>query len=455
MAPVGSELNPSSPIGFEGFEKRLDIEFFSASSNGFVQGIGLRALSRDRLDAILKAAECTIVSELSNEYFDSYVLSESSLFVYPHKIVLKTCGTTKLLLSIPLILSNADDLCLKVRNVKYTRGSFIFPSAQLYPHRNFAEEVSYLDGFFGNLGNGSEAYVMGDEAKSYNWHVYTATADGPASENNVPSVLTLEMCMTELDPRKAAVFFKNRSSSAKEMTKNSGISGILPLSQICDFDFDPCGYSMNAIEGAAFSTIHVTPEDGFSYASFEAMGYDASKCDMESLVARVLNCFMPKKFSISVHSNGFVHDSSSWTNPIQLQGYVLDVMCKQDFTGNNVLYYYTYSLVNAAEFRSFGSYLPAKANEKISVDVKEISVPEGAEKVRSAVPKSSVASPRSILSFTSVGEESEGSEAFTCSGDESEAFTCSGDESEASEDNEGSENENEDYSWQSKEDADI
>jgi hypothetical protein len=31
--------------------------------------------------------------------------------------------------------------------------------------------------------------------------------------------------------------------------------------KICGFVFDPCGYSINAIEGAAISTIHVTPED--------------------------------------------------------------------------------------------------------------------------------------------------------------------------------------------------
>lgn len=43
------------------------------------------------------------------------------------------------------------------------------------------------------------------------------------------------------------------------MTINSGIRKIRSDSDICDFEFDPCGYSMNAIEGSAISTIHVTP----------------------------------------------------------------------------------------------------------------------------------------------------------------------------------------------------
>ena len=58
------------------------------------------------------------------------------------------------------------------------------------------------------------------------------------------------------------------------MTKNYGIRKIIPKSDICDFEFDPCGYSMNGIEGNAISTIYVTPEDGFSYASFEVVGYE-------------------------------------------------------------------------------------------------------------------------------------------------------------------------------------
>jgi S-adenosylmethionine decarboxylase len=64
-----------------------------------------------------------------------------------------------------------------------------------------------------------------------------------------------------------------------------------------------CGYSMNAIEGAAISTIHVTPEDGFSYSSFEAAGYDFEDVNLSQLVERVLACFQPTEFSVALHTD--------------------------------------------------------------------------------------------------------------------------------------------------------
>ncbi|XP_016459994.1 S-adenosylmethionine decarboxylase proenzyme-like [Nicotiana tabacum] len=290
---------PVSAIGFEGYEKRLEITFFELGmSDG--PGCGLRSLSKDQLDEILTPAACTIVSSLANDEVDSYVLSESSLFVYSYKIIIKTCGTTKLLLSIPPILKLADALNLKVKSVRYTRGSFIFPGAQPYPHRHFSEEVAVLDSYFGKLGAGSSAYVMGNADKQQNWHVYSASAES-ANANNPNPVYTLEMCMTNLDKKKASVFFKTHSSTAAEMTEVSGIRKILPESNICDFDFDPCGYSMNAIEGPAISTIHITPEDGFSYASFEAVGYDFKAVNLTAMIERVLSCFGPAEFSVSVH----------------------------------------------------------------------------------------------------------------------------------------------------------
>ena len=289
---------PSSAIGFEGYEKRLEISFSDPGIFADPKGRGLRSLSKSQLDEMLKPAECTIVASLSNYDLDSYVLSESSLFVYPYKIIIKTCGTTKLLLSIPPILELANTLSLNVKSVRYTRGSFIFPSAQPFPHRNFSEEVAVLDGYFGSLGLGSKAYVMGGVDKSKQWHVYSACVE---SENYTKPVYTLELCMTGLDKNSASVFYKTESGSASTMTQSSGIRKILPDSKICDFEFDPCGYSMNAIEGDAISTIHVTPEDGFSYASFEAMGYDFRALDLNELIDRVLVCFEPAEFSVSLH----------------------------------------------------------------------------------------------------------------------------------------------------------
>ncbi|KAK2973757.1 hypothetical protein RJ640_029768, partial [Escallonia rubra] len=187
-----------SPIGFEGFEKRLEITFSEPPMFKDPNGLGLRALTRSQLDSVLEPACCTIVAQLSNSEFDSYVLSESSLFVYPFKIILKTCGTTKLLLSIPQILNLAESLSLGVHSVKYSRGTFIFQNAQPAPHRSFSEEVAALNSFFGNLPSGGNAFVLGDpNLPNRYWHVYVASA-GPAKPPQ-PPLVTLEMCMTGLD----------------------------------------------------------------------------------------------------------------------------------------------------------------------------------------------------------------------------------------------------------------
>ncbi|EYU37130.1 hypothetical protein ABFS82_10G128900 [Erythranthe guttata] len=283
-----------SAIGFEGFEKRLEIAF-----SGPPNGPGLRALTRNQLDSILELACCTIVSHLSNTEFDSYVLSESSLFVYPLKIILKTCGTTKLLLSVPQILKLADSLSLVYRSVRYSRGTFIFQNTQPAPHRSFSEEAAFLNTYFEN-GSG---YLLGDPScPNRNWHVYVAAVDpDPLRGSDYMTGVNLEMCMTGLDREKAAVFFNSGGGGGGgRMTKMSGIDDILPGHEICDFEFEPCGYSMNAIEGAAYSTVHVTPEDGFSYASYEAMGLELGSVGFEPLLKRVLRCFKPEEFSLAV-----------------------------------------------------------------------------------------------------------------------------------------------------------
>ena len=71
------------------------------------------------------------MSRTSNAHFDAYVLSESSLFVYADRLVLKTCGTTRLLDAVPALLGLAAALALEARRCKYSRASFLFPEHQV------------------------------------------------------------------------------------------------------------------------------------------------------------------------------------------------------------------------------------------------------------------------------------------------------------------------------------
>ena len=139
---------------FEGPEKTLEVCFRKKDTNGppllspehtgDTRHCGLRRLSRYDLDRICARARCTILSQISNNYVDAYVLSESSLFVYPYMLVLKTCGTTTLLRCIALLIELGKKLGLEIDWVGYSRKNFNFPGDQAFPHQSFHQELEYL-----------------------------------------------------------------------------------------------------------------------------------------------------------------------------------------------------------------------------------------------------------------------------------------------------------------------
>lgn len=97
-------------------------------------------------------------------------------------------------------------------------------------------------------------------------------------------------------------------------------------SQVCcdAFLFSPCGFSANMVSkdassvgggGGRYATVHVTPEQGWSYASFECNidfsgvrddktpsgeGQEAKRADLKALVGRVVGMFGPKRFSLTL-----------------------------------------------------------------------------------------------------------------------------------------------------------
>ena len=78
------------------------------------------------------------------------------------RVVLKTCGTTKLLSCVPFMVQlAADHADMAPARVKYTRASFLFPEQQPAPHTSFEHECGALRSAFAGLGS-SSAYVLGD-----------------------------------------------------------------------------------------------------------------------------------------------------------------------------------------------------------------------------------------------------------------------------------------------------
>lgn len=162
--------------GFEGFEKRLELHF-SGDDDPLVLHMGLRLLDFQSIQQVLDAVQCNVISAIGNQYFDAYVLSESSLFVYPTKLIIKTCGTTQLLKSVPPLMSFARDLGLSLCACRYTRGSFIFPKAQPFPHTSFKEEVFYLEQNLPVNLCYRKASVLPSKMAAHSWHVFAATSD--------------------------------------------------------------------------------------------------------------------------------------------------------------------------------------------------------------------------------------------------------------------------------------
>jgi S-adenosylmethionine decarboxylase len=82
-----------------------------------------------------------------------------------------------------------------------------------------------------------------------------------------------------------------------EMTRAAGIDALVPGSILDPCAFEPCGYSMNAILFRSYSTMHITPEAGSSYASFET---NAKLTSYTSLINNVVRTFKPRKFVMTL-----------------------------------------------------------------------------------------------------------------------------------------------------------
>ena len=263
LAPFDAEV-------FEGAEKKLEIYLDRSSGSPH----GLRSFQTAVWADVIADAQATILHRQSNAEFDAYLLSESSLFVFSHRIVLKTCGTTTLLLVLPKLLRLAEAVGTSIEHLHYGHYRLKFPEQQAYPHQTFDQEHEYLER---TLGGVVTSHVLGP-SDGRCWYVLSAgrvapppappPADGPVDTDDI-----FEIAMEGMAHHVCARYLQAShpglagAALASRMTAVSGVGALLPGVTIDDWAFEPCGYSMNGLQGEYYYTVHVTPEDGFSCAA--------------------------------------------------------------------------------------------------------------------------------------------------------------------------------------------
>lgn len=259
---VAADLDSTN--AFEGPEKLLEV-WFAPSVKSLPPGVkenGLKAVKPEVWEGMLDLVNCKVLSIVNSDHVDAYLLSESSMFVFPHKLILKTCGTTTLLLGLRRLLHiaaaeagfpfhNAKSLdepqaAATPYRVFYSRKNFLFPDKQRGPHRSWKQEVSFLDDMFEN----GSAYMVG-KMNGDHWYLYITSPQSTltpprtpdsskrgsptrvAGTTKIPTGLigytgdplaiddvqdeTLEILMTDLDVDNAKQFYlENASALAKE-----------------------------------------------------------------------------------------------------------------------------------------------------------------------------------------------------------------------------------------------
>ncbi|MCY4643490.1 MAG: adenosylmethionine decarboxylase [Bacteriovoracales bacterium] len=229
---------------FEGSEKKVEM---------VVSGVNLRGLGKAYWEDVVRQCRAEMISSISNDHVDAYLLSESSLFVWGDRMVMITCGATVLMQS---ILKLVEDLG------RERMDSLIFQRKNEYDQSkqksSFLEDVRLLREMvpgkahrFGRL-DGHHHFIFNLD-RPYR----------PAFKD-----MTSELLMYHVEGEAAQTLCHGGREKGEEIRALLGLEKREGL-MVDDHFFKPCGYSANAIEGPRYITVHVTPQEDYSYVSYE------------------------------------------------------------------------------------------------------------------------------------------------------------------------------------------
>ena len=255
---------------FEGTEKKCEVFVFGAC-------VPLRSLPRDYWEELVRCCGAEILSSISNEDCDAHLLSESSLFVWDDRFLLITCGLTTMVDSLLHFLGTYDPACIS--QLLFQRKNEFHSELQF---SSFAQDVERISTVF----SGSSMIFGGlDSHHTQLFHV--------DRHRTSATLRSYELILYGINSESTRVLTE-KGQSVEKIRQWLGLRRWLPGFELDDHMFQPYGYSLNAIRGADFITIHITPQPGESYVSIE------SNLDLATVIDIPLGIFQPESFDIVV-----------------------------------------------------------------------------------------------------------------------------------------------------------
>jgi S-adenosylmethionine decarboxylase len=257
---------------FEGPEKKLEIILSSPRP-------ALRDNGDGRWRAVVRASGAEIISHRATDVMDAYLLSESSLFVWDDRVLMITCGQTTPVNALPEILQLVGRA--NVGLVFYERKNLFFPERQ---PSNFEGDVARIEAFFPG-----RSYRLGPMQNDHVKLFHSCHAR-PAVEQDV----TLQVFMHELDPALMNICSAFGRAERDRQERLSRLRGLYRDAVVDSHLFTPCGYSLNGLIKDRYYTIHITPQPGCSYASFETNLFEKN---FQDAICEVVAVLKPRRFS--------------------------------------------------------------------------------------------------------------------------------------------------------------
>jgi len=234
---------------YEGTEKRLLI---------CTKDLNLLMFAEDFWHRLVAQSGAEILSSIQNSTIKAYLLSESSLFIWQDKLLLITCGHTKLINAALFIQKQFGKQ--QITTLLFQRHQALKPHLQA---SSFKQDTLLLEKLF----NGQQQHWRDD----YQGDLFLF---GDITKNTMP---TQNIYMLHGLQGDLAEDLQLSTLSRTVILEKFRLEAFFSDLTIDHFSFTPKGYSLNALCGEDYLTIHLTPEKLSTYLSIET-SFSDKKC---------------------------------------------------------------------------------------------------------------------------------------------------------------------------------